>query len=76
MPTARDIWRDKMRAARKPLLEALDVQVMQALEQGKPIAPIAAQKQALRNVTVHPGIDAAQTPDELRKVWPAALTAP
>jgi hypothetical protein len=73
MPAARDIWRDKMRRARAPLLADLDVQFIRALEQGQPTGPITAQKQALRDVTADPALEAAKTPDELRAVWPIAL---
>jgi hypothetical protein len=73
MPTARNIWRDKMRAARAPLLADLDVQLMQALERGQPTASIAAKKQMLRDVPADPKIEAAKTPAELQAVWPAAL---
>lgn len=35
---------------------------------------IEAERQALRDVTDHPAIEAAQTLKELRLVWPEALT--
>lgn len=75
MPAARDIWRDKMRAARAPKLAALDVEFMRAVERGDATAQaeIATQKQALRDVTAAPAIDAAATTAALRAVWPAIL---
>ena len=75
MPMAREIWRDKMRRARKPLLEALDIDYMRAIEQQQPITALAARKQALRDVTADTAIEAAQTPDDLRAAWPAILAA-
>ena len=66
MAAARDIHRDKLRADRAPQLAALDVAYMKALEQGGDTAAIAAQKQALRDVTADARIDAAATPDELK----------
>lgn len=76
MPTARNLWRDKLRAARKPLLAALDEQVQRALETpGTDMREIVAAKQALRDVTDDPAIEAATTPDELKAVWPAPLLA-
>lgn len=50
---AKAIKRDQFRIARKPLLESLDVAFVRALEQGdtEAQASIAAQKQALRDVT-------------------------
>lgn len=75
MPTARDIWRDKMREARAGKLAALDAEYMRADEagdvQGK--KSIAAKKQVLRDVTSDPAIESAQTPEALKAVWPAAL---
>ncbi len=75
MVKARDIWRNKMRVVRAPLLSALDVQYTMADEAGD-IAKktqIAAQKQALRDVTADPAIGTATTPDALKAVWPAIL---
>jgi hypothetical protein len=77
MPKAREVWRNKMREARAPLLAALDIQALRAVEggtSGAPLADIAAKKRALRDAPADPAIDAAQTPDELRAVWPACLT--
>jgi hypothetical protein len=76
MPKARDIWRQKMREARAPLLQALDVEYMRADEAGDGAAKtrIAAEKQALRDVTADPAIEAAQTPDELKALWPSVLS--
>ena len=76
MPRARDIQRDKMRRARAPLLAALDVNYQRADERGDAAAKqaITAQKQALRDVTADPAIEAAQTPDDLKAVWPASLS--
>ena len=75
MTKAREIKRDQLRAERKPQLEQLDVEFMRAQEQGDQAKAdeIAAKKQALRDVTDDPAIDAATTPDELKAVRPAAL---
>lgn len=73
MAKARDIHRDKMRAARDPLFKDLDVAYMVAIERGQDTAEIVAKKQALRDVTKDPAIEAAQTTDELKAVWPAVL---
>jgi ABC-type phosphonate transport system ATPase subunit len=72
MVKARDIHRDKIRAARKPLLEALDVEYQKADETGNQTLKqqIAQQKQALRNAPQDPRIEAAQTIAELKGVWP------
>jgi len=77
MTKAREIKRDMVRAERKPLLEKLDVQYMRAQEAGDTELQqeIAAKKQALRDATVDPVIDAATTPDELKAAKPAALSS-
>jgi hypothetical protein len=83
MPKARNIHRERLRAMRAPLLEALDIEDMRAVEEGL-LSPtpnvnlakrrdIAARKQALRDVTADPGIEAAQTPEQLKAVIPVAL---
>jgi hypothetical protein len=68
MVKAREIHRDRLRVQRAPLLVALDVAYARADEAGDVAAKakIAADKQALRDVTDNPAIDAAQTVDELK----------
>ena len=73
MPKARAIQRDNLRADREPLLAALDVAYMKALETGSGAADIAAQKATLRDITSDPRIDAAANPDELKKLTLATL---
>lgn len=75
MPIAREIHRGRLREARAPKLAALDVEYMRADEIGDVAKKkeIAARKQALRDVTVYPGIEKAQTPDELKAIWPEIL---
>ena len=67
MATARQIHRKRLRAERKPLLQALDSDWFIAAERGdqQQQAEIAAQKQKLRDVTANPRIDAARTAEEL-----------
>lgn len=76
MIQAREIWRDKIRAARTPVLNKLDADFMKALEAGDTTlqADISTQKQALRDAPSDPAIDAAQTPEELKLVQPQGLT--
>lgn len=73
MPTAREIHRERMRRARAPKLAELDVQLMKAIEFGEDLGPIRVKKQVLRDVTKHEGIEKAQTPEELKLVWPKEL---
>lgn len=73
MAKARDIWRDKIRLARIPEFARLDAEFMRALETGADTSSIVAQKQALRDATADPAIEAAQTPEQLKLVQPAGL---
>lgn len=73
MDRAREIHKTQMRLARIPKLAALDVAFQRALETGADTSAIVAQKQALRDVTSDPAIEAAQTPEELKLVWPEIL---
>jgi hypothetical protein len=70
---AKAIWKNKWREARKPKLEALDVEFMKAIELGQfdKQADIGAKKQALRDVTNTeiPG----NTSEEIKSVWPSIL---
>ena len=61
---AKDITKDKLRAERAPLLQALDVQFQRALETGGDTADIVAEKQRLRDITKL--ADAAKSTDELK----------
>jgi hypothetical protein len=75
MPKAREIHRERLRVMRAPLLEQLDSEYLRADEAGNPQEKkrIAVRKQALRDVTDDPAIEAAQTPDQLKAVIPEVL---
>ena len=73
MGKCRELHRERLRDLRKPKLDALDVDFMRALESGAPTGAITAKKQALRDVTSDPRLDAAQTVEELKLVIPSAL---
>ena len=75
MARARGIWRDRIRAARQPRLAALDIAALRAIEEKNDprLAEIIIEKQALRDATNDPAIDAASTPEELRAAWPVIL---
>lgn len=75
MPKAREIHKDNLRLLRAPKLAALDIEYQRADERGDVArkVEIAVQKQALRDVTNAAGIDAAQTPEELKAAIPDAL---
>lgn len=65
---AREVHRKNLRMERKPLLEALDVQFMRAVERADTAAQqeIAVKKQALRDLPEHAEIAAATTTARLR----------
>ena len=64
IPKAKDITKDRLRADRKPLLEAQDILFMQAQESGADTTDIVAEKQRLRDITK--GVDSCKTTDELK----------
>jgi hypothetical protein len=61
---AKDITKDRLRAERKPLLEAQDVLFQRALESNADTTAIVAEKQRLRDITTL--VDTANTVDELK----------
>lgn len=69
MGKAREIHRDRMRQLRQPMLSALDVEYMRADEAGDAAQKleIIKRKQQLRDVTKHPAIESASTPDDLKQ---------
>ena len=63
---AKDITKDKLRAERKPLLEALDVEFIKAQEAGTDTSAIVVEKQRLRDITNQ--VDNLNTVEELKAV--------
>ena len=51
MTKAKAITKDRLRADRKPLLEAQDILFMKAQEAGSDTSAIVAEKNRLRNIT-------------------------
>ena len=64
IPKAKGITKDRLRADRKPLLEAQDILFMQAQESGADTTAIVAEKQRLREITK--GVDSCTTTDQLK----------
>ena len=66
MPVAREIHRTVLRGLRAPKLAALDVEFMRAVERtdNTALSEIIAKKDALRDVTKVPAIEAATTPEQ------------
>lgn len=76
MDHAKEIQKGKWRVAREPLLKALDVEMLRAVEEDDKVklARIAKDKQDLRDVTAT-DLSAVSTPAELKAVWPTVLGA-
>ena len=61
---AKDITKDRLRAERKPLLEAQDVAFQRSLETSADTTTIVAEKTRLRDITNQ--VDTMTTLDELK----------
>ena len=61
---AKAITKDRLRAERKPLLEAQDILFMKAQEAGSDTSAIVTEKQRLRDITNQ--VDSMTTTDELK----------
>jgi len=61
---AKAITKDRLRADRKPLLEAQDILFMKAQEAGSDTSAIVTEKQRLRDITNQ--VDSMTTTDELK----------
>ena len=64
---AKEIWKDKIRVARKPKLEELDVEFIKAQETGADTSAIVVKKQELRDYPTQ--VDSATTTEEIKAVW-------
>ena len=69
LAVAKAIFADRVREARKPLLEALDADYMKALEASADTASIVSDKQALRDAPT--AGNSATTITELKAAWPS-----
>ena len=64
---AKDIWKNKIRSARKSKLEELDIEFMKAQETSSDTSAIVTKKQELRDYPAQ--VDSATTTDEIKAVW-------
>jgi hypothetical protein len=64
--TAKAVTKERLRAERAPLLEALDAQYLRATEAGADTSAIVAEKNRLRDITQ--AADDAQSLDDLRNL--------
>jgi len=74
MTKAKEIFKDKIREVRKPLLEAEDVVYMKALEADDSSAKTASvnKKKALRDAPAASAIGSADTIAKLKAAWDAS----
>ena len=75
MTKAKEIFKDKIRDVRKPLLEAEDVVYMKALEADDASAKTASvnKKKALRDAPAAKAITDADTIDKLKAAWDTSV---
>ena len=73
IPKAKEITKDRLRAERTPLLQALDIKMMKNLSDTTKLAEIEAEKQRLRDITSL--VDTLETVEELKEVKAKALLA-
>jgi hypothetical protein len=64
---AKEVWKDKIREKRKPVLEQLDIDFVKAQETSSDTTSIVADKQTLRDLPQQ--VDTATTVDEIKAVW-------
>ena len=73
MAKAKELHKENIREARKPLLAALDVEFQKALETGADTSTIVAKKQALRDAPAASGISTAVNTDDLVAQWDTSI---
>ena len=70
---AKEMHKNRIRAARTPLFSDLDVQYQRATETSADTSAIVAKKQALRDAPSDSAIEAATTSDELKTQWNTSI---
>ena len=73
MTKARELHKDRIRAARTPLLTKLDVDFQKALETSADTASIVSKKNALRDAPADSGIASAANVDALKAQWNTSI---
>ena len=73
MAKARELHKVKIREARKPLLESLDIDFQKALETSADTTSIVSKKQALRDAPADSGIGSAADTAALKAQWNTAI---
>ena len=70
---ARELHKDKIRIARKPKLEELDIEFNRALETSADTTSIVSKKQALRDAPAATNIANASNASELKATWDTSI---
>ena len=73
MTKAREIHKNKIREAREPLLDALDIEFQKALETGASTTDIVAKKNALRDAPADSAINSASDTNALKAQWNTSI---
>ena len=73
LANAKNMHKERIRAARAPLFTDLDVQYQRATETSADTSAIVAKKQALRDAPAAAAIDNATNEDELIAQWDTSL---
>ena len=73
MTKAKDLHRERIRYARKPKFEELDIEFQKAQETGADTSAIVSKKQALRDAPAASAIDSASTESDLKNQWDTAI---
>ena len=73
MTKAKEIFQDKIREVREPLLAAKDVELMKALEAGTSTTAIATAKDALRDAPADSAISSATDIAGLKAAWDTSV---
>ena len=73
MAKAREIHKNNIREARKPLLESLDIEFQKALETSADTSAIVAKKNALRDAPADSGIASASDEAALKAQWNTSI---
>ena len=73
MAKAREIHKTRIREARGPKLQELDVEFQRAQEAGSDTSAIVSKKQALRDAPADSAIASASDTDALKSQWNTAI---
>ena len=73
MSVAKELHRNKIRAARELKLQALDIDFQRALETSESTTEIVAKKKVLRDAPNVDEIKNATSVDDLRKQWDSSI---